>query len=940
MYTKNTVIYNTSILITALFMSTALTAHSPESWHSRHSLSHSHVKERLETLKPLAKIRAIERLNRFSIPHQDLNDIEIDDDGEILYADKIVIPETILSLPSPQTSMSTGEVFSLHSNPGATNTIFLDFNGHEISGTKWNPTDAGGNEVVYNTLPYDIDNSPQSFSQIEIDNIAAIWHRVAEDYAPFDVDVTTEEPPSFTSSTGRILITKSQDANGLSMPYSDFGGSAYVDVWGAADFEYYQPALVYYDNLGAGSPKYVAESASHEMGHILGLSHDGTSTQSYYNGQGKGYTRWGPIMGLGYNKHVTQWSKGDYPDANNTQDDISIIAEKLGFRADDHGDDIATASQLYIDSTGKVTATTPENDPGNLYPDNKGIVSTRSDTDVFELHSGNGQIELTVTPAWIAYKDNRARGANLDVLAVLLDDAGREIIVANPAEETSATISYSARAGTYFLKIYGVGDGDSTYSDYGSEGLYFINGSVPVAAIVDDNNPHDNNNPDDNSNGDDQDEDIAGYDSGNGGEASLQFIANDFSSYGGKQQDVKGEFTVADGGRTLKLIGNLWKALPLVYTITPETVLQFDFSSNYEGELHGIGFDNDKVLSEPYFFQISGSHFWGIQDFNNYSGKGDLKTYQIPVGQYYLGEMKYLFFVMDDDTGNLKANSVISNIRVFESGTQAVNTNTPPAVTITNPSELLTISEGTAINLTALANDKEDGDLTANIQWSTNITGHLGSGTDLNIILTKGQHVITALVTDSSGETATDQITVGVNPPQNNDQDNNHQNNDEHVVFYESGFASYGGSSQDVNGIVTLSDDGHSAMVTGNAWKIFPLSYNITPSTIIEFDFSSQCRGEIHGIGLDLGVDLNERRLFQLCGSQTWGIQSFNNYEGDGTSKRYQIPVGQYYRGAQEHLVLAMDHDVSNPSGQIKVSNLRIYDSATTPEEPEKTRRT
>src|SRR4051794_41600183 len=45
-----------------------------------------------------------------------------------------------------------------------------------------------------------------------------------------------------------------------------------------------------------------------------------------FRSHGSGDTSWGPIMGTGYNRNVTQWSKGDYYMANNTQDDHVIIA--------------------------------------------------------------------------------------------------------------------------------------------------------------------------------------------------------------------------------------------------------------------------------------------------------------------------------------------------------------------------------------------------------------------------------------------------------------------------------------------------------------------------------------------------------------------------------------------------------------------------------------
>jgi hypothetical protein len=49
-------------------------------------------------------------------------------------------------------------------------------------------------------------------------NRPRIWQRMAEDFAPFDVDITTEEPSSFDSRTGRCLITRDKDLNNVAMP--------------------------------------------------------------------------------------------------------------------------------------------------------------------------------------------------------------------------------------------------------------------------------------------------------------------------------------------------------------------------------------------------------------------------------------------------------------------------------------------------------------------------------------------------------------------------------------------------------------------------------------------------------------------------------------------------------------------------------------------------
>jgi hypothetical protein len=109
-----------------------------------------------------------------------------------------------------------------------------------------------------------------------------------------------------------------------------------------------------------------------------------------------------------------------------------------------------------------------------------------------------------------------------------------------------------------------------------------------------------------------------------------------------------------------------WLQIDLAYTITPDTVLEFDFQSTAQGELHSIGFDNDLRNSRSNTFQLYGSQRSGSQDFKNYSGNGTMQHFRIEVGQYYTGNMQYLFFIMDHDVSNPTGNSVYSNISVYE----------------------------------------------------------------------------------------------------------------------------------------------------------------------------------------------------------------------------------------------------------------------------------
>ena len=125
------------------------------------------------------------------------------------------------------------------------------------------------------------------------------------------------------------------------------GGCAGVAYVGVFDFvqaaQYYEPAFA------LPKPTYtaaqVAEIVSHEIGHTLGLSHDGLGTSAYYQDP-TGTKIWSPVMGAGYTP-LTQFSNGDYAGATQTQDDFAVIAQHgPTLLSDDYGDDRATAYGL------------------------------------------------------------------------------------------------------------------------------------------------------------------------------------------------------------------------------------------------------------------------------------------------------------------------------------------------------------------------------------------------------------------------------------------------------------------------------------------------------------------------------------------------------------------------------------------------------------------
>jgi len=95
-------------------------------------------------------------------------------------------------------------------------------------------------------------------------------------------------------------------------------------------------------------------------------------------------------------------------------------------------------------------------------------------------------------------------------------------------------------------------------------------------------------------------------------------------------------------------------------------------------------------------------------------------------------------------------------------------TNTAPTVTISQPKDGDTFSSGIAITFTGTASDAQEGDLTAKLQWTSNLEeGSIGSGGTFSKILTPGTHTVTASVTDSGGLKGSSSVTITVQPSGN-----------------------------------------------------------------------------------------------------------------------------------------------------------------------------
>ena len=361
-------------------------------------------------------------------------------------------------------TVDLNKVPALHSNPDADQKIYLDFNGQRITGTGWN--DGNDGRTIY-APAYDIDGDPETFDETELSRIEKIWERVAEDFAPFDVDVTTESPPSRDFRAGnkaiRVMISTNVDDRTGNEWFEDAGGVAYIGSWRSRSDT---PVWVFANNLGGGE-KRVAEAASHEVGHAFGLAHDGAQGEEYFAGYGSGQVSWAPIMGAGYSRAVTQWSRGEYDGANNREDDMRKIASTqndISYRADDHGNSRTRATRLELtDEEVEIDA----------------LIHRSSDRDYFVFEAGAGRLDLDV--------DGIRYGSNLDIKATLYDANGDVIEEFNRTRSLDVDVRVDLEPGEYFLRVEGVGYGDPDdggYSQYASVGQYTISGTIPAAVAV------------------------------------------------------------------------------------------------------------------------------------------------------------------------------------------------------------------------------------------------------------------------------------------------------------------------------------------------------------------------------------------------------------------------------------------------------------------------
>ncbi len=351
-----------------------------------------------------------------SLPYSVANNIQYSIPGNGDYLDEVIAAYTTTAAGMP----------ILNSSPSSPTAIYLDFDG-----------DSGGFDVA---TPYDTDGNTATFNLSEQTDIVKAWRQVSAYFAMFDMNVTTIKPATGIETAWLAI------GNNIS------GGYAWVGTFpttsGASGFN------------NSGDARTRVSGMVHEIGHIMGLSH-----QSTYNTLGVKTAEYaskkddlhGTIMGVDFDGTVKKWI-WDHPSSSpsNLQDDLLVIANRVkayqpsggdGYRADDYGGTVALATAM------QVVAGTQQ-----IY----GNIERAADVDVFTFTVSSAATQIDVVPDY---------PGSLDAKLEIRDAAGN-VLAKSHTTNNDQHLTLNLGTGTYYAYISGAGD-------YGDVGLY----SVKVASL-------------------------------------------------------------------------------------------------------------------------------------------------------------------------------------------------------------------------------------------------------------------------------------------------------------------------------------------------------------------------------------------------------------------------------------------------------------------------
>ena len=431
-------------------------------------------------------------------------------------------------------------------------------------------------------------------------------------------------------------------------------------------------------------------------------------------------------------------------------------------------------------------------------------------------------------------------------------------------------------------------------------------------------------------------------------------------------------YQVSDGGSTLTLSKQTSKKVDFIYNVTANTVLQFEFRSDAKGYDHEIGFDNDNNYwntdwTKPTGFKLYGAETWPGWNLalNNYSGT-EWRTYSINIGQFYTGAIQYLFFNNQTNSaftgaqGNALANSFFRNVQLYDTNSLDVVAPTvaslnAPTITTSSKDYSFNVSYTDSVLMNAGSLDSKDIRVTSangfnqlaqfvssttsadgkTVVGTYKISSNLGWGiNDKNGVYTislEGNQVGDYNYKFMAAQTlGTFNINVGIIDPGSNLVGSSLS------TIKNSDFSGYTSGG---NGTVQVSDAGSTIQLSGNIWTKLNFAYNVTPYTVLEFQFRSDAMGYDHEIGFDndnnyWNTDWNKPTGFKLYGTQTWPgwNLALNNYSGTEW-KSYSINIGQLYTGVIQYLFFnnQTNNIFTGAQGNALANsffrNIRVYDT-------------
>ncbi|HEV7301052.1 MAG TPA: malectin domain-containing carbohydrate-binding protein [Tepidisphaeraceae bacterium] len=356
----------------------------------------------------------------------------------------------------------------LSSLASAAKKLYLNFVGGEIPPEWWSSAS--------HTPAYDQDADATTFNDSELASITEIWKRVADKYAPFNVDVTTVDPGNRNDNqTFSVMI------GGDGAWYNPaYGGVAMI---GGFSNEYSNTAFVF----AAQAPYYTSflgNIITHESAHGFGLDHQANLSlppDDYwheYNQGGYDPTTGqtvGPILGDSNTTLAGWWNGPSSQNADGSvvmQNDLTILGTTLGYRPDDAGNAIASATPL-----GEVSSAVLV----------RGTIETTTDTDVRSFTTRGGSISLNV--------NLNAEFASMLSPLVELRNASGALVATAQDNGSYQSLSATIPSGTYYLVVKGSGwvtvDGPNTLDQYADIGTYTIDGGIVGGVEPADTDPDD-----------------------------------------------------------------------------------------------------------------------------------------------------------------------------------------------------------------------------------------------------------------------------------------------------------------------------------------------------------------------------------------------------------------------------------------------------------------